>query len=258
MCSLLGMSNKDAAKQASLALSPIGGKVSKEQDATLTSVAKAMIAYAQNEVSKTTESDLINWEPPTAFVSEEEAKAIAELVTHIEHLVIPSTKRVMEQGEIANHIDTRLKLDYVEDVIDRAKKAIRTSAFNHFDRVAEANGLVTDTTPKNKDGHYVLEDKTSMAVPGMEKKFTREVSKGSLSFGTSATLADRLREAEDQGLISHADYLKVTKQTRILDEQAFFEAAQADESLFAALAFITQARADTASLNVRDNPQETK
>lgn len=242
----------DAAVSASLALSSVGGKVSKEKNADITAVAKAMVSYAKNQAVVQFDP----YKPPVPFVSVEEREAIEAVTEVIEHLQIPSSVRQLEPGEIANHIDTRVKLDYVEDVIDRAKAAIRAAAFNHFDKVAEEKGLVDETTPRNKDGNYILADKESMAVPGMDKKFVREVSKGSVTFGSSATLADRLAEAEAEGLISHADYLKVTKQTRVLDEQAFFEAAQANESLFAAIAFITQARSDSASLNLRDNKEQ--
>lgn len=224
------------------------GKIALAQkNADLTTVARALAGAASRALAKPVEVK----PPKPVTVSEEQEAAVAQVVDLAVSLLLPSEVRRLEDGERANLIGARLELDKAAKVIDDAKDSIKQAFHNHFDMVAEAEGLVDETTPVNKEGHYVLEDKESGGAPGLDKKITREVSAGAVSFGTPQTEADALKALVDQDLLDKDIYLAVTRQTRVVDEHALFEAIKKDEALMPIIEQALTAKADSASINVR-------
>jgi hypothetical protein len=215
--------------------------------ADLTTVARAISGAASRALAKPAEVK----PPKPVQVSEEQTKAVAAVVDLALNLTLPTEVRKLEDGERANLIAARLEFDAAAKVIEDGKDAIKQAFHNHFDKVAEDKGDADATTPVNKDGHYILEDKESGGAPGADKKITREVSAGGVTFGSAQTEADALKQLVDDGLLDKDVYLKVTRQTRVVDEHALFEAMKGDEALIPIIEQALTVSPDTASINVR-------
>lgn len=145
---------------------------------------------------------------PTAITDSQRA-ALAQ-VTEVYGSVVPTERRSLTPAEVESLMAERLVLDEVKKMVEARSESLRTTVFNHLDVEAEAAG-VPEGTGVDKDGHYILAGETVGTEAG--KKFRREVRTSAPTLN-----ADALKGLVDSGDLAHDDYLAMTTQVRVVDE----------------------------------------
>jgi hypothetical protein len=168
-------------------------------------------------------------------ISEDDHSAIKKLVS-VFGVVAPTSRRKLAPAERDALMTERETLDTVDKLVTKRKEAIRTIAYHHLDIEAEEDGLVDENTPRDKDGHYILE---GFVDTGHAKGFKR-----SPRDGTAVLTVDAIRTLEGLGVITHDEFLEATKQTRIVHDDGILNLLKRRPEL-------TQAFADAVSYTGR-------
>lgn len=171
-------------------------------------------------------------------VTEADRETLATLGDALSELVFPDVRRELspaEEKELAAVLD---QVKVAQAVIKSATENVRTVLFNHLDVKAEREGKVGVDTPTDSKGFYL--------VGGEGQGYKREFRSG-----TPTADVDELAALEAEGLISHRDFLKMTKTVRVVDEAAFLGyVAKNPEKLSLLRRAVKMARAASVSLKL--------
>jgi hypothetical protein len=159
--------------------------------------------------------------PEKVVPTPEQEKALAALPDLLTQVTWPQTKRVLRPAEQSVLVDLVKALREVEALSKAVRASARTTVLNHGDLVLEEKSLVTDETPRDKDGHYLATDEaTLIGVSGAGSAIGRSVTNPSLQLSAQA-LESRTALADDKvgdDEISRKEYNAVTRSVRTLDE----------------------------------------
>lgn len=124
-------------------------------------------------------------------------------------------RRTLVQAEIDQLNEERTQLDAMAKYIEARKAAHRAMIFNHLD-VALESSLDEDTSPPSSDdkGHYI---QAGEVFSSGGHRFTRELRREAPVLTAEALRA--VEESLPDDVFSHDDYLAVTTQVRVLDEE---------------------------------------
>lgn len=179
--------------------------------------------------------------PSPVVLTPEQRYAIERLPAAVE-APVPAEKRTLTPGEVIELIEERACLDAVEEAIKRRKEAIRTTVFNHLDLE------VTDPdAPIDEHGHAIAPG--SLTVPGLNKRFAREIRQGSPVL--SADALELQVSDEDGSIFTRDDFLACTTQVRVVDEAKVLLHLRRNPSIVGAIKEATSVGRSTASLWVR-------
>lgn len=154
--------------------------------------------------------------PPLPLKLTDEQQAALKKVTEVYCKVVPTERRELEPAEVAALVEEKSVLDQIKKMAEARHKDIRAIIFNHMDVEAERTGLADESTPREeKTGHYILEGEV-YGTPDAPGGFKRTISNYAPSVSEAAlkALADD-PTVED---FTHDDYLAMTEQTRVLNE----------------------------------------
>lgn len=182
--------------------------------------------------------------PLPAQITPDQRKAL-ERLPEVFGRVVPVERCSLQPVEVkALHVE-RETLDEIEKMAAKRKEGIRTAVCNHLDVLFErTQAEEAQAAPRDKDGHYVVAGKTP--IPDSDKCFSREVRGGAVAL--SPALLQALVEA---GELEHDDYLAMTTQERVLDENKVMLRLKKKPNLVSVLAKATTVGHSTASLYVR-------
>jgi hypothetical protein len=144
----------------------------------------------------------------------DEQKLALERLPEVFGSVIPAERRRVEPPEVHLLLEERRVLKTVEKMVSERTADIATTIHNHLDVEAEAQGLADDDTPRNKDGHYVLDGVVRGEVSDAQQ-FTREARAPSPNLDILKLQA--LADDPEVDWFDHDDYLAMTAQTRVVD-----------------------------------------
>lgn len=181
--------------------------------------------------------------PLPAVITEDQRKALDRL-HEVFGKVVPTDRRALQPAEVTALVDERMTLDEIEKLASKRKEGIRTAVCNHLDVEAEEDGNIPEDATRDKDGHYVLPGK--VPAPDLGKAFSREVRAG-----TPHITADGLKALVDSGDLSHEDYLEMTTQVRVVDENKIMLRLRKNPDLVRALQKATTPVGKTASVYLR-------
>lgn len=155
--------------------------------------------------------------PSTAveLVTDSLMKAIA-VIPDVFGKVKPRGRRQLTKGELADLKAEKVEVDEAIKALEARKKEIHKMVSVHFDVVAEKLKRTDETTPQNKDGHYILAspgNPETALVPESDKHFTREKAKDTVTYSFS-----KLLELYESGEITRTDFLAFTSPARVIDE----------------------------------------
>lgn len=176
------------------------------------------------------------------------APIAAMLPAKLAAIQVPTERRELDADELEELTVAMDEVKQVKAAVTKAEGYFKAAFFNHFDAVARRLGLVTKDSKRTKDGWFIIEDKVSAAVPGLSKKAVRETSSGSVQFGV-----DQLAELEAEGQITHAQFLAMTSQVRVVNEGAILAAIEADPDLAKVLGEKVTVSGGNAALYLRAN-----
>lgn len=186
--------------------------------------------------------------PVSAVIPDEDRKAI-ERVLEVYGKVVPTERRELQPAEIDALIEEKQVLDRLKKMSERRlTEGVRPAIFNHLDVEAEkADGFDPDSE-RDKDGHYLLGGEAP-GTGSTGSKYTREVRTASPSLDAEALKA--LSEDPDYPDFTHADYLAMTEQVRVIEESKVLLALKKNPNLIHAIAKATRPGSKSASLNLR-------
>lgn len=164
--------------------------------------------------------------------------------------VQPTAVRTLSDEESRTLRDERAAIDEILKVLETRKSAIRGIVYNHLDKVAENEGVVSITTERDEAGHYIIarpKNPERAEIPGTTKEWSREYRAGSVTIEGA-----RLKELLDAGDIDRATYLAFTREVRVFDEAKAFEAISKDPGLLGVLRKITKKGRASTSLFIRN------
>jgi hypothetical protein len=127
--------------------------------------------------------------------------------------VAPDVRRTMTDDELYALMGEREVLKSVEQLVKDRANDVRTYILNHADLMAEAEGL-SKTAMREKDGHYAVARR--IVVPESDMEWSIEPREGAASL--DVMLLKALADSDDVPDFNHDDYLAMTKQTRMFDE----------------------------------------
>lgn len=184
--------------------------------------------------------------PLPAQITTEQRKAL-ERLPEVFGQVVPVERRDLLPSEIKALYAERDTLDEIEKLAADRKAAIRTTVCNHLDVVFESDSeKATEpvASERDKDGHYVAPGKAP--IPDTDRCFSREVRSGSPSLNS-----ELLKALVEAGELDHEDYLEMTTQVRVVDENKVMLKLKKKPQLVQAIAKATTMGRSVASLYVR-------
>jgi len=181
--------------------------------------------------------------PKVVVPTSDQANAALTLVETIKAAPVPTERRMLTPDEIKALLDERAQLDEIEKLLKDRKAAMRTTIFNHLDvktedgistlklmhelrenapetftKVAADSGLNPDDLPAVPEymtdaeaEHYLVPG--SAGVVDRSKVFRRE-----LRTEAPVLTAEGLAMLEDQGSLTHDEFLALTSPVRVVDE----------------------------------------
>ena len=187
--------------------------------------------------------------PAAAVISEDERKALVKVV-EVFGQVCPTEKRALLAPEVDALIEEKQCLDTVKKMAEkRLKDGIRTIVFNHFDTEVEAGeDFDAEQAERDKSG-FLLTDGEAPGTGSTGKKFTREVREGAPTLDVDGLKA--LAEDPEFEDFTHKDFLAMTRQVRIVDENRVMEVLKKKPTLVTVIAQATKPGKKTVSLNLR-------
>ncbi len=185
-------------------------------------------------------------------ITEEQRTALVR-VAEVFGKVNPIERRALQPSEVVDLLDERAVLDDIVDMAESRKKGIRSIVFNGLDVAYEESlGDEPSTAEVDVDGHYIVAGE--LAVSERTKQFKREVRNGSPSIDTQKLRV--LADDPNVDYITHDDYLAMTRQERVFDEEATVILLRKKPELIAALGQATVLGKSTAALYVRNKPKK--
>jgi hypothetical protein len=162
--------------------------------------------------------------------------------------VVPTEPRKLEQAELARITRERAAIARVVTALGKRDKSIDETVRNHMDAEAREQGITEPVVSEGvAKGHVLAAQKGvpfSVAVPGFEDGWQQRLVKGRSEM-QFALLADLLLA----GTITRAEYLAVTTEVRVIDEDKVRKMVRkAPKRFLAIVRAATVRKPDTASL----------
>ncbi len=191
--------------------------------------------------------------PAAREITAEQKAAIAR-IPKVYGQVVPVERRALTQTEVDLLIDERETLDQVKKVAEARLKDITLTVHNHLDvKIEEAveasaeGGPEVVLPPRDEHGHYVSAGR--VGVPAHENEFSREVRQYAATLDIDALAA--LDTGEPDALLTHEEYLSMTRQVRVVDENLVMVALRKNPALVKALAAAVKPGGQSTSVYLR-------
>lgn len=182
--------------------------------------------------------------PLPAVITEEQRQAL-ERFTEVFGSVVPTERRALTPDESALLGQERDTVDTVLKMAEARKESIKVTVANHLDVLLEEQGVPKDAT-KDANGHYVVAQKEP-AADGFV--WSREVRQGSSNLDPATLKA--LVDDPDFPEFTHQDYLAMTEQVRVIEENRFMLHLKKNPQLLRAIQQATKSTPSTAAIYVR-------
>lgn len=161
-----------------------------------------------------------------------------------------SEPRALTDTEAKALVEERDVIDRLMLVLKKRKdETLRSNLANHLDALAEEAGLVTEDTPRDKDGHYIV--KQDVPVEGTGRKV-----QGIVSTGKATVNSADLLDLHNEGILSREEYLALTSVPpvqRVFDPAKAKKAILKNPALIDKIAQATRAPNQTFSVKVAND-----
>jgi hypothetical protein len=175
-------------------------------------------------------------EPPLPAVITDDQKAALERLPEVFGSVVPVERRDLLPSEASKLLEERDVLKKIATMAADREQAIRTTVLNAHDVRLEESGEDLSDVERDKDGHYIRKGEVR-AESGAGQRFSVEARSGSAS--VNPDLLRALAADENEPWFTHDDYLKMTTQTRVFDEEKTMIALRTNPALLKALRHAT-------------------
>lgn len=196
------------------------------------------------------EPEVPHKEPKVVLVPPRQKSALRHLARDLDGLELPSERRTLTESEQKNFVLLAADAKQATKAVSMAVDAIKTAAFNHMDVTLEADNDIEDLPYDEKTGHYLVD--CELVVEGTGYKFTRELRQGSPDLTHEHLLA-----LYEDGKLTRPEYLKATRQIRVVDEDGVMDVIRKRPDVLADIEEIIEPGKVTASFWVREVPKES-
>jgi hypothetical protein len=175
-------------------------------------------------------------EAPLPAVITDQQKAALDRLPEVFGRVVPQERRALQPTEVSLLLEERATLKTIADMAKDREADIRTTVLNAHDVRLEESGEDLSAVERDKDGHYIRKGEIR-AEAGASQRFSVEARSGSAT--VNPDLLRQLAADENEPWFTHDDYLKMTTQTRVFDEEKTMIALRSRPDLLAALRYAT-------------------
>lgn len=219
------------------------GKVALRQEgADLKSVAAALLEDAPYDAPATVTA------PAVIEMTDDLVSALAVLpavfgTTQVDSVRTLSLTELEAMGREQDAIDRVIK------PLETRREAIKDAVRSHMDLVAVAMGKVTDETERDAHGHLVVARKgepEQVTIPGTTKAWSREFRAGKVEID-----GGKLLDLYESREITREQYLAMTREVRVFDENKAFAAMAKDPALLKVFRKIIKRGRPSTALFVR-------
>lgn len=194
----------------------------RQENATLKSVAAAMLADAP-------------YDPAEDLKPAESVTLSTKLLMALKDLPVFFGRHQVTQIRQLTEIELRdlgaeqQVIDQIMKPLEARREAIKETVRHHMDLTAVADGKVGPHTERDANGHYVVarkDDPERVPVPGSNKAWSREYRSGRVEID-----GRKLLDLYDDGEITREQYLAMTREVRVFDEEKALRSMSKDPSL---------------------------
>ena len=168
---------------------------------------------------------------PTAKAITPAQQAAVARLPEVFGRVVPTERRALQPVEVTALVDEKITLDDVKKMAEARLKDVTATIHNHLDVEYEAATPEAERTIRDDNGHYIVEGRSG--AEDREKEFSRETRQGSSVLNVEALKA--LDTGEPDALLTHAEFLAMTRQVRIVDEARVLDVIRNKPALVRAL-----------------------
>lgn len=137
--------------------------------------------------------------PKAVVLSAADKKALRTLPAQLADLDLPTHARKLSESEREHLVPLFTQVKSALAAVEKAEKALKEAMHGHIDASSPADA------PRDKNGHKLTEGE--VVAPSFAQKVVRGLVGGK---GVELSDAD-LKAMEEEGLITHAQYLRMTK-----------------------------------------------
>ncbi len=232
------------------------GRIALRDGSTLTDVAKG---FLEPEPDHEPGTEMIPFPavPRTPILTEEHKSALARL-PEVFGKVLVEDRRTLSGDEIAALHEERKVVKKVVEVLKGREDVINENIRHHVDVDHEARGIavpkdqvrggkvIVEATPRDTAGHYIFagpQNPTRVHIPGTNEDFSLEYRKG--GDGGVQINASHLLDLYEADEITREQYLALTREVRVFDEEKARQSILKDPSLLAIIVRVTHRIAPT-------------
>lgn len=162
--------------------------------------------------------------------------------------VQPTERRELTPVEVGLLHEERDTLKVIDSEVGHRLDAIRSTLYHHFDvKIEEEDADARTTVETDKDGFYLREG--VLPIKGTDQCFKRETRNG-----TTTLSPMKLLDLVESGDLSKEDYLAMTTQTRVVDENKVMLLLKKKPDLLSVITKAADAGRNFTQLWVRKNP----
>lgn len=172
--------------------------------------------------------------PDTSMITPEVRDALKTL-PRVFGKVVVEERRELQESEIGDIYAEYKTITTIGDTLAQRKDVLKENIRTHIDVQAESNEDV-DEDDLDDSGHYLLPTKGNpvrVPIPNSNEQFSLEYRSGRA--GKTSISSEALLDAYETGAITREQYLSLTREVRVFDEDKASKAVLADPSLLAVL-----------------------
>lgn len=228
------------------------GRIALKDGASINEVAETLIESA--EVAHVPSTTAIPFPdlPKAPEITPEAKRALLDL-PKVFGQVVMEAPRTLSDSEIADLARERSVVKQITTLLKGREEAIGEYIRTHVDIDASAAGIgvpkdvirsgkvVVEATPRDDAGHYILASKgnpTRVHIEGTNEDFSLEYRAG--RSGTVSVSSEGLLDLYEAGEITREDYLALTREKRVFDEDKAKAACIKDPRLLGIIAQVTR------------------
>lgn len=198
-------------------------------------------APTQIEVADKVEPPL----PAKPSVAEDVKVALRLVGERVAGIRVPTRRAKLSDAQFQSLGEALAAIKVVKKWIKEVEDdTIRVALFNHFDRVAEdGKDFDPEAISVDKNGFYVLPAQVKLDAGPVVKREPRQ--------GRVTLAAEDLFELVQTGELDRQDYLALTKQVRVVDEEAVLGALERKPALAVAIKKASTVAPGSVALQVR-------
>jgi hypothetical protein len=176
---------------------------------------------------------------PKTPILTKEAKAALNRLPNVFAKVLVEERRALTTEEIKALAEERATLKLIVKALTGREAVINENIRTHVDvdheargvavpkdKVSRTNEVIVEATPRDAAGHYIFakpQNPTRVPIPDSNEEFSLEYKRGS---GQVVIDGDELLALYEEGEVTREEYLAMTREMRVFDQEKASKAAE--------------------------------